>query len=103
MGINVKKLRRKIFFVSSLLTGICVAYAGIIGFVGLIVPQMIRLLMGADQKKVFVYSIVGGASFLLLCDFLAMHLSALELQGGIITSFLGCPLFVYILLLKTHR
>jgi iron complex transport system permease protein len=100
MGINVKKLRRKIFFVSSLLTGICVAYAGIIGFVGLIVPQMIRLLMGADQKKVFVYSIVGGASFLLLCDFLAMHLTAIELPVGIITSFLGCPLFVYILLLK---
>ena len=100
MGINVKKLRKKIFFVSSLLTGICVSYAGIIGFVGLIVPQLVRMLIGSEQKKVFIYSVIGGATFLLLCDFLAMHLTAIELPVGIITSFLGCPLFVYILLLK---
>ena len=100
MGINVKKLRKKIFFVSSLLTGICVAYAGIIGFVGLIVPQLVRMIFRAEQKRVFVFSIIGGAVFLLICDFLAMHLTAIELPVGIITSFFGCPLFVYILLLK---
>jgi iron complex transport system permease protein len=100
LGINVKRLRKKIFFISSLLTGICVSYAGIIGFVGLIVPQLIRLILGADQKKVFIYSIIGGATFLLMCDFLAQHLTVLELPVGIITSFLGCPLFVYILLIK---
>lgn len=100
LGINVKKLRKKIFFISSLLTGICVSYAGIIGFVGLIVPQLIRLILGAEQKKVFIFSVTGGAVFLLLCDFLAMHLLVIELPVGIITSFLGCPLFVYILLLK---
>jgi iron complex transport system permease protein len=100
MGINVIKLRKKIFFVSSLLTGICVAYAGIIGFVGLIVPQLVRLVFGAEQKRVFIYSIIGGAVFLIFCDFLAMHLLPIELPVGIITSFLGCPLFIYILLFK---
>jgi len=100
MGINVKRLRAKIFFVSSILTGVCVAYAGIIGFVGLIVPQIIRMVFGAEQKKVFVFSVVGGAAFLILCDFLAMHLTVLELPVGVITSFLGCPIFVYILLIK---
>jgi len=100
MGINVKRLRQKIFVVSSVLIGICVAYAGIIGFVGLIVPQLVRMLVGSNQKKVFIFSVVCGAVFLLLCDFLAMHLTVIELPVGIITSFLGCPLFVYILLIK---
>lgn len=100
MGINVIKLRKKIFFVSSILTGICVAYAGIIGFVGLIVPQLVRLIFGAEQKRVFIYSVIGGAVFLIFCDFLAMHLLPIELPVGIITSFLGCPLFIYILLFK---
>ena len=100
MGIDVKKLRAKIFIVTSLLTGITVSYAGIIGFVGLIVPHLIRLILGAEQKKVFVYSIISGAIFLLICDFLAQHLTKIPLPVGIITSFLGCPLFVYILLIK---
>ena len=100
MGINVQKLRRKIFFSSSLLIGICVSYAGIIGFVGLIVPQLVRMIVGSEQKKVFLYSVISGAVFLLLCDFLAQHLTVIELPVGIITSFLGCPLFVYILLMK---
>ena len=100
MGINVPKLRRKIFFTSSLLIGVCVSYAGIIGFVGLIVPQMVRMIYGAEQKKVFIYSAIGGAIFLLFCDFLAMHLTVIELPVGIITSFFGCPLFIYILFIK---
>jgi iron complex transport system permease protein len=100
MGVRVKRLRASIFIVSSTLTGICVAYAGIIGFVGLIVPQIIRMLMGAEQKKVFVFSVIGGAVFLLFCDFLAMHLTVIEIPVGIITSFFGCPLFVYVLLIR---
>ena len=100
IGVNVKKLRSKIFFITSLLIGICVSYAGIIGFVGLIVPQMVRILVGAEQKKVFLFSIIGGAIFLLLCDFIAMHIAIIELPVGVVTSFLGCPLFVYILLIK---
>ena len=100
LGVNVKRLRAKIFFVTSLLTGICVSYAGIIGFVGLIVPQIIRMIFGAEQKKAFIFSVIGGATFLILCDFLAMHLTVLELPVGVITSFLGCPVFVYILLIR---
>ena len=100
LGVNVQKLRRTIFIITSLLIGFCVSYAGIIGFVGLIVPQMVRMIVGADQKKVFIFSIVAGAVFLLICDFLAMHIAMIELPVGVITSFLGCPLFVYILLLK---
>jgi len=97
IGVNVHRLRKKIFFVSSILIGICVSYVGIVGFVGLIVPQLVRLVIGADQKKVFVGSTLSGIAFLLFCDFLAMHLTVLELPLGIITSFVGCPVFIYIL------
>jgi iron complex transport system permease protein len=104
MGVNVRTLRRRIFIVSSLLIGICVSYAGIIGFVGLIVPQIVRMFFGADQRKVFLYSIIGGTSFLLFCDFIALHVIRLFdiwiLPVGIITSFIGCPLFVYVLFFK---
>jgi iron complex transport system permease protein len=100
LGVNVKALRRNIFLISSILTGITVAYAGIIGFVGLIVPHMVRLRFGADQRKVFPLSVWGGAIFLLICDFLAMHLTVLELPVGIITAFIGCPLFVYLMVRK---
>jgi iron complex transport system permease protein len=100
MGVNVQKLRLRVFIISSLLTGICVSYAGIIGFVGLIVPILVRMLVGAEQKRVFLFSVVGGAVFLLFSDFLAMHLTVLDLPVGVITSFLGCPLFVYVLLIR---
>jgi len=103
MGVNVKRLRMTIFFVSSVLIGLSVAFCGIIGFVGLIVPHLVRLAVGAEQKRVYVFSIIGGAVFMLVCDFLASQarlLAGVELPVGIITSFLGCPLFVYMLFMR---
>jgi iron complex transport system permease protein len=100
LGVDVKKLRRNIFIIGSLLTGLAVAYAGIIGFIGLIIPHFVRMIVGADQKKVYPYSLFYGASFLLICDLLASHITVIELPVGIITSFIGCPVFLYLLLLK---
>jgi iron complex transport system permease protein len=95
LGIEVKSLRRNVFVISSLLVGFTVAYAGIIGFVGLLVPHIIRMLFGNDQRRVFLLSSFGGAVFLILCDFLAMHLIVIEIPVGIITAFIGCPFFIY--------
>jgi len=95
IGIDVKKLRRRIFLVSSLLTGITVAYAGIIGFIGLVVPHLIRMIFGSRQD--IIYSALGGAFLLLLCDFIAMHIASIELPVGIITAFIGCPFFIYVM------
>jgi iron complex transport system permease protein len=103
MGVDVNKLRTQIFVLCSVLTGVCVSYAGIIGFVGLIVPQMIRMLIGSEQKLVFLCSVFGGAIFLLICDFIAINLTVLEIPVGIITSFIGCPIFVYILIFKKNN
>lgn len=95
LGVEVKQVRRRVFVISSLLVGITVAYAGIIGFVGLLVPHIIRMLFGNNQRLVFPLSAVGGAFFLLVCDFLAMHLIAIEIPVGVITAFIGCPFFIY--------
>ncbi len=100
LGVDVKKLRQRIFIIGSLLTGISVAYAGIIGFVGLIIPHFVRMLIGNNQKKVFLFSVIYGAIFLLLSDLIASHLTVVELPVGIITSFIGCPVFLYILIIK---
>jgi iron complex transport system permease protein len=98
VGINVHAIRRRLFVLSSLLTGIAVSYAGIIGFVGLIIPHIVRLLAGTSQRRVYPLSLLAGGIFLLGCDFLAMHLTPLELPVGVITAFIGCPFFVWLML-----
>lgn len=100
LGVDAVSLRKKVFLTGSILTGIVVAYSGIIGFVGLIVPHIIRSIVGSDQRKVFVYSLMGGGCFLIFCDFLAMHLTVIEIPIGVITAFFGCPFFIYFMLKK---
>ncbi len=102
MGVNVKKLRLRVFIIDSVLTGISVSYAGIIGFIGLIIPHFVRILAGADQKRVFPLAVMHGASFLLLCDLIAANLTVVEFPVGIITSFIGCPVFLYLLLIRKN-
>jgi iron complex transport system permease protein len=97
LGINVRKLRRKIFIISSLLTGITVAYAGIIGFIGLVVPHIIRMVLVGNKKFSLIIAAFGGALLLIICDFLAMHIAVIEIPVGVITAFIGCPFFIYIM------
>ncbi|MCB5256318.1 MAG: iron ABC transporter permease [Candidatus Cloacimonetes bacterium] len=100
VGIEVESLRKQIFFVSSLVVGIVVSYAGIIGFVGLITPHILRLMGFTNQKQIFPASLLFGATFLLGADFLAKNLSGIELPVGVITAAVGCPFFIYLLLRK---
>lgn len=95
VGVNVTRLRRNVFIVSSLLIGFIVSYAGIIGFIGLMVPHYVRRMFGSNQRKVFILSSLCGAVLLLVCDFIAMHLTVIEIPIGVITAFIGCPFFVY--------
>ena len=100
VGIDVNCIRREIFVLSSLLIGICVAYAGIIGFVGLIIPHIVRHFIPNGQKRIFLYSLWSGGVFLLCCDFVAKHITTLELPVGVITAAVGCPFFMWLLLRK---
>ena len=80
-----------------MLTGSAVAVSGTIGFVGLVVPHMTRLLFGSDNRHVLPLSFINGASLLIICDLVSRTIIApTELPIGIITSFIGAPVFAFI-------
>jgi iron complex transport system permease protein len=102
LGMDVEKVKRTLLVLASLLTGISVAFAGIIGFVGLIVPHFVRLRVGPDHRYLILASALGGAIFLVWVDTIARTiLGQSELPVGIITAMSGGPFFLY--LLRTSR
>ncbi|HOH82380.1 MAG TPA: iron chelate uptake ABC transporter family permease subunit, partial [Candidatus Syntrophosphaera thermopropionivorans] len=100
VGIDVQKVRKELFLLTSVLVGITVSYAGIIGFVGLIIPHIVRFFIPSGQRKIFLYSLITGGIFLLCCDLIAKNITVIELPVGVITSALGCPFFIWLLLKK---
>lgn len=98
MGIDVEQTKQRVFLMASFLTGICVAFCGVIGFVGLVVPHLMRLILGIDHRFLFPASFLFGAIFLVLCDTLARTIiSPMELPVGVITGILGGVLFIHAL------
>jgi iron complex transport system permease protein len=98
LGINVERHKKMIIAVSALAVGASVAAAGIIGFVGLVVPHLVRLLLGADHRYVLPGSALLGASLLLICDLVARVVVApAELPIGVVMSALGGPFFLWML------
>ncbi|MBO4907692.1 MAG: iron ABC transporter permease [Lachnospiraceae bacterium] len=101
LGMRVSLVRFLLMIVSSILAGCVVSYAGVLGFVGLIVPHICRRLFGNDAKLLIPCSILLGASFVMICDLLARVLfSPYEIPTGIIMSFIGGPFFMYLLIIK---
>jgi iron complex transport system permease protein len=100
-GVNVVRAQRTAFFSASLATGAAVSVGGPIGFVGIIVPHLVRMLVGADHRLVLPGSILFGAGFLVLCDVVARTVIApMELPVGVITAMLGGPFFLWLLVRK---
>jgi iron complex transport system permease protein len=103
LGVDAKTTRKILFVISSFLTGACVSAAGIIGFVGLIVPHIMRRITGPDHTFLLPASALGGAIFLTLSDTLAKTvLYPMELPVGVITGLLGSG-FLLVFLLKAKR
>ncbi|OPL10692.1 MAG: iron ABC transporter [delta proteobacterium ML8_D] len=101
-GVNVWKTKNILFFATSLMVGGIVAICGPIGFVGMMVPHICRLLIGADHRYLTPATLMFGGAFLTLCDMLARTLIApAEIPVGIITALLGGPFFIWLLLGKT--
>ena len=97
-GVHVVRVQRTAFFAASLATGAAVSVGGPIGFVGIIVPHLVRLLVGADHRLVLPGSIFFGAAFLVACDVVARAAFApIELPVGIITAVIGGPFFLWLL------
>jgi iron complex transport system permease protein len=99
-GVNVARLRRKAFFIAALLTAFSVGYAGIIGFVGLVVPHVVRLLKYVKAAELIPLSLLCGAFFMILNDLIARTVlsGGQELPVGIITSSIGGIFFLYLLI-----
>lgn len=98
LGINTERTKRLLFVLASVLTGCSVSVAGIIGFVGLVVPHFVRMFVGGDHRILLVTAYLAGGAFLVLCDTLARTIiSPLELPVGVITGIAGGSLFVYAL------
>lgn len=98
LGINTDVSIKIMFIIASLLTGMCVSVAGVIGFVGLIIPQFIRLIVGSDFRILLLSSFLAGGSFLVFCDTLARTIIAPnELPIGVITGIIGGLAFIIIL------
>ena len=98
LGLDVTRVKRIILIAASLATAAAVAFSGIIGFIGLIVPHLTRLWFGPDYRRLLPLSILGGATILLLCDTLARILIApQEIPVGIITALAGAPFFLWVL------
>ncbi|MEN6615358.1 MAG: iron ABC transporter permease [Syntrophorhabdus sp.] len=98
LGVNTDKVKKQLFLIASLLTGISVSLTGIIGFVGLIVPHFVRAMTGYDHMRLLIVSFLTGAGFLIFCDTIARTvLAPIELPVGVITGIVGGSIFIYIL------
>lgn len=104
LGVEVHRVRRSTFFASALLVGAMVSMSGMIGFVGLIVPHVMRLLLGADHRLLLPASLLGGAIFLVWADTVARSaFGAVEIPVGVITALCGGPFFLYLLQREGRR
>ena len=98
LGVDLTRFRCSLFLVVSLVTGVMVAVSGAIGFVGLMIPHIVRLMVGTDHRRVMPVSIFAGSIFLILFDVVArIAFNPVELPVGVITSLLGGPFFLWLL------
>ena len=95
LGVDVRVLRRRLLGLATLLTAVATAIAGTVGFVGLIVPHVLRLLVGPEHRRLVPLSLVAGAAFVLACDLVCRSGDGLRL--GIVTSLIGGPFFLWLL------
>ncbi len=104
LGVPVERVKQLILLLATLLTGIAVSLAGTIGFVGLIVPHLVRLLLGPDHRVLLPVSAVSGGIFLIWADIAArVAVAPVELPVGVVTAFLGAPFFMYLLRTRKSR
>ena len=97
IGVPVRRVKFTLLVAVSALIGVCVSIGGTIGFVGLVTPHMVRMIVGPDHKRLLPASLFGGAVFLMLADLLARTLlNPIELPIGVVTSFIGAFLFIVI-------
>ncbi len=102
LGVSVDRTKKVVLIMSTLLTAAAVSVSGVIGFVGLITPHLVRLMVGPDYRLIVPLSMIAGGIYVLWADTLArMALSPTEIPLGVVTAFIGAPFFAY--LLSKHK
>jgi len=98
LGVEIERVKKTVLIVASVITAVSVSISGIIGFIGLIIPHMMRILVGPDHRILLPSSALTGASVLVICDTVARNvIRPVSLPTGVITTLLGCPFFIYLL------
>ena len=104
LGVEVERVKKTVFFSSALLTGAVVSFSGMIGFVGMVIPHAVRMIIGPDHRLLLPAAALAGGTFLMAADTLARILLApSEIPVGIITALAGGPFFLYLLINKKSR
>ena len=103
LGVNPGRLRTVSIICASLLTAGSVAFSGVIGWIGLVIPHLSRRIVGNDLRKLFPFSFVFGAAFLLLVDDISRTVSEVEIPIGILMAFIGAPFFIYLMVGKGDK
>jgi len=103
LGVDTEKLKMKILITTAFVTAAAVSVTGIIGFVGLIIPHIVRIVTGPKHKVLLPYSFVAGGLFMIVCDTIARSFMSQEIPVGIITALFGGPFFVYLLKKRMGR
>jgi iron complex transport system permease protein len=103
LGVHVSILRRNLFLIASLIAGLSVAVSGVIGFVGLVIPHIVRLTVGSDHRQTLPVGALVGASFMVLSDLLARTIvSPQEMPIGVITAIIGAPVLIVLIRRRTY-
>jgi len=105
LGVDVKKVRLFVLVLSTLVVAAAVSFVGVIGFIGLVIPHIIRILLGPDNRRIMPLSLIGGACFILICDYIS-HVIAPQfgtLPIGVTTALIGAPIFVYLLIRRRRE
>jgi iron complex transport system permease protein len=98
MGVNIKAVTIALLIATSFMVSATVCQCGLLGFVGLVIPHLLRLVLGPDHRVLAPACIVGGATYMTLCDILARTLPEQgEIPAGVITAMIGAPLFIFLL------
>ncbi len=98
LGVEVRRVKRLSYLLASIITGLVVSVSGVIGFVGLIIPHICRMLFGPDHRLLVPASMLMGAAFMVIADLIARTILApTEIPVGAVTAAIGAPLFVYLL------
>jgi iron complex transport system permease protein len=102
MGVDARKIRLIVILAATLVTAASVAVTGMIGWVGLVIPHLSRMLVGCDYRKLMPASMLMGAGFLLVVDNISRLATTAEIPIGILTAFVGAPFFLYLITRRKH-